>query len=146
MRYLRKVLNITWNNVKDNRITHKLVWEKIKIKSIGMQIAKRRLTFMGEIMRMNEGKVLAKLISVGASKKELVADSILNYVSKIILSVDRGGNFNLWNHTAQDKLTWYILVNNLDYDQNLIMTIGIIISEIIPPLHLPLIIFPLILH
>ena len=74
-------------------------------------------------MRMNEDKIQVRLISTWCNKRRpcgrpnmSLRQSILSNVSKIVPSVDRDSTFNSWDHIAQYKLIWSILLNTLSYD------------------------------
>ena len=70
MRCLRRILKIRWDDVREEKITNKSVWQKFfDIKKIEIQIAKRRLHFVGRIVRMSDDKVPTTLISVWIKKQ-----------------------------------------------------------------------------
>ena len=58
MRYLRRISKIRWVDVREERITNKSVrLNCFDVKNIEIQIAKRRLHFVGRIVRMSDEKV-----------------------------------------------------------------------------------------
>ena len=64
MRCIRRILGISWDNVRDENITNVQVRKRYhNIKNVEIQIAKRRLTFLGKITRMPNNKIFARLLS-----------------------------------------------------------------------------------
>ena len=61
LRCIRRILGISWDNMRDEKIS-KLQVRKIfnNIKNVEIQIAKRRLNFLGKIIRMNNDKIPAR--------------------------------------------------------------------------------------
>ena len=53
-------------------LTYKLGKKFNNIKTVEMQIAKRRLTFLGKIIRMNNDKIPAQLLSAVCQSKSYV--------------------------------------------------------------------------
>ena len=63
-RCVRRILGISWSNVRDENISHVQVRKRFNnIKNFELQIAKRRLTFLGKIIRMPNNKIPARLLS-----------------------------------------------------------------------------------
>ena len=57
-------MKIRWDDVREERITNKSVrLNFFDVKNIKIRIAKRRLHFVGRILRMSDDKVPARLIS-----------------------------------------------------------------------------------
>ena len=80
--------------------------------NIEIQIAKRRLHFVGRIVRRSHNKVPARLISAWIKKTRPIGrpnisidHSILNDIKKNIPTVDDDGDFNSWTHIALEKVT-----------------------------------------
>ena len=64
MRCIRSILGISSDNVRDEKITNVQVRKRFhNIKNIELQITKRRLTFLGKIIRMPNDKIPARLLS-----------------------------------------------------------------------------------
>ena len=80
IRCLRRILGIKWSDVVDNKISNKKVRTSFNnIRKVKSLIAKRRLLFVGKIIRPNT----------------TVRHSILDDIRKIIPSVDKYGSFKL---------------------------------------------------
>ena len=78
MRCLRRILDIMWSDVVDNKISNKNVRTSFNnIRKVESLIAKRRLLFVGKIIRMPCKKRHVRLISAFQYKKELKEDQIL---------------------------------------------------------------------
>ena len=70
MRYLRRILKIRWDNVREQRIRNSHVRKKfLNIETIENIISKRILIFIGEIIRMKCKCVPARLISAFQMEK-----------------------------------------------------------------------------
>ena len=112
LRCIRKKLGISWDNVRDEKISNLQVRKKFNnIKTVEMQIAKRRLTFLGKIIRMNNDNISARLLSaVCQGKRPLGRPNttsrhyMLKEIEKIIPEVDNSGSFSSWAYLAHDKL------------------------------------------
>ena len=88
--------------------------------SIENQVSKRRLHFLGKVIRMPCEKIPARPISAfmkntrtQGKPNNTIRHSFLNDISKIIPNVDQFGSFNTLAHIAHDLIHWFILVNNL---------------------------------
>ena len=58
------IIGISWDNVKEENIFNVQVRKRFNsIKNVELQIAKRRLTFLGKIIRMPNNKTPARLLS-----------------------------------------------------------------------------------
>ena len=93
------------------------------IKSAELQIVKRRLSFLGKIIRIPNDKIPARLLSaVCQGKRPLrrpnttTSNSMLKDIGKIIPEKDNTGSFSSWVDIAHDKLAWSILINNLGFN------------------------------
>ena len=119
-------MKIRLDDVREERITNKSVRLKsFDITNIEIQIAKRRLHFVGRIVRVSDDKVPVRLISAWIKKTRPICrpnlsidHSILNDIRKIISTVDDDGDLDSWAHVALEKLTWSMLVNSLGYNNN----------------------------
>ena len=70
MRCLRRILKIKWCDVLENKITNISIRKSFNnIRTINFQITKRRLTFLGKIIRLPRLKVPSRLISACCSTK-----------------------------------------------------------------------------
>ena len=102
LRSIRRILGISWDNVRDEMISNVQVRKRFNnIKSVELQIAKRRLTFLGKIIRMNNDKIPARLLSVVCQGKRPLGrpntttiHSMLKDVENIIPEVDNTGSFS----------------------------------------------------
>ena len=64
LRCIRRILGISWDNVREENISNVHVRKRFdNIKNVELQIAKRRLTFLGKIIRMSNDKIPARLLS-----------------------------------------------------------------------------------
>ena len=73
LRCLKKILGISWDNVRDKKISNVQGRKRFNnIKNFELQIAKRRLTFLGKIIRMPNNKIPAILLSVVCQGKGLL--------------------------------------------------------------------------
>ena len=116
MRCLRRILGIKWSDVIDNKISNKNVRTSFNnIRRVESLIVKRRLLFVGRIIRMPCKKISARLISAFLYKNRSrgrpntsVRHSILDDISKIIPSVEKYGSFKTWAHIANNELLWSI--------------------------------------
>ena len=71
MRSIRRILRIKWSEVMEDRIRNSKVRRMFyNINTVEIQIAKRRLTFIGRVVRMNKNKVSGRLISAWISGKK----------------------------------------------------------------------------
>ena len=103
LRCIRRVLGISRNNVRDEKIYNVQVRKKFNnIKSVELQIAKRRLTFLGKIIRMNNDKIPARLLSIVCQGKRPLGrlntttrHSMLKDIEKIIPEVNNTGTFQV---------------------------------------------------
>ena len=78
MRCLRRILDIMWSDVVDNKISNKNIRTFFSnVRKVESLIAKRRLLFVGKIIRMPCKKRHVRLISAFQYKKELKEDQIL---------------------------------------------------------------------
>ena len=78
MRCLRRILGIKWSDVVDNKISNKNIRTFFSnVRKVESLIAKRRLLFVGKIIRMPCKKRHVRLISAFQYKKELKEDQIL---------------------------------------------------------------------
>ena len=107
--------------MRDEKISNVLVKKRFNnIKIAELQIAKRRLTFLGKIIRIPNNKIPARLLSAVCQGKRPLGrpntttrHSMLKDIGKIIPEVDNKGSFSSWAYIAHDKLAWSILINNL---------------------------------
>ena len=68
MRCLRRILNIKWSDVIDEKITNVSVRKSFNnIRNIDSLIAKRRLIFLGKIIRLPKSKIPSRLISASCN-------------------------------------------------------------------------------
>ena len=96
LRCIRRILGISWDNMRDENISNQQVRKKFNnIKSVELQIAKRRLTFLGKIIRMTNDKIPARLLSAVCQGKRPLGRpntttrySILKDIKKLIPEVD----------------------------------------------------------
>ena len=124
MRSLRRILKIKWSDVIDEKITNVSVRKNFNnIRNIDSLIAKRRLLFLGKIIRLPRTKIPSRLISAFCPNKRpigrpnyTIRHSMLNSVKKIIPTADKYGSFHTWAHIANNELVWSILVNNIGLD------------------------------
>ena len=72
LRYTRRILGISWDNVKEENISNVHVRKKFNnIKYFEFKIAKRRLTFLGKIIRIPKDEIPARLLSAVCQGKDL---------------------------------------------------------------------------
>ena len=120
-RCIRSILEIKWDEVRELKITNVQIRKKFyNIDSVENQVSKRRLHFLGKVIRMPCKKIPARLISAFMKNirpqgrpNNTIRHSFLNDVSKIIPNVDQFGSFNTWAHVAHNLIHWSFLVNNL---------------------------------
>ena len=118
MRCVRRILKIKWCDVVENKITNISVCNFFNnISTIEYQIVKRRLNFLGKIIRLTSFKIPSGLLSIFYSIKRslgrpkyTVRHSMLNGIKKITPEVDTSDSFNTWAHIANDKPIWSILL------------------------------------
>ena len=119
MRCLRRILDIMWSDVVDNKISNKNVRTSFNnIRKVKSLIAIRRLLFVGKVIRIPCKKIPARHLSAFHYKNDLkgfttVRHSILDDIRKIIPTVDKYGSFKTWAHIANNELLCLMLVNNL---------------------------------
>ena len=119
IRCLRRILDIMWSDVVDNKISNKNVRTSFNnIRKVKSLIAKRRLLFVGKIIRIPCKKIPARHLSAFHYKNDLkgfttIRHSILDDIRKIIPTVDKYGSFKTWAHIANNELLWAILVKYL---------------------------------
>ena len=89
LRYTRRNLGISWDNVRDSNVQVRKRFNNIK--SVELQISKRRLAFLGKIIRITNDKIPARLLSaVYQGKRPLgrpnttTRHSMLKDIEKII--------------------------------------------------------------
>ena len=112
MRCLRRILNIKWSDVIDEKITNVSVRKSFNnIRNIDSLIAKRRLIFLGKIIRLPKSKIPSRLISASCTNPRPVGrpnytirHSMLNNIKKIIPTVDKNESFHTWAHIAKNTL------------------------------------------
>ena len=64
LRSIRRILGISWDNARNEKISNLQVRKRFNnIKNVELQISKRRLTFLGKIIRMNNDKIPVRLLS-----------------------------------------------------------------------------------
>ena len=120
-RCIRSILQIKWDEVREFKITNVQIRKKFhNIDSIENQVSKRRLHFLGKVIRMPCKKIPARLISAFMKNSRpqgrpnnTIRHSFLNDISKIIPNIDQFGSFNTWTHVAHNIIHWSFLVNNL---------------------------------
>ena len=101
MRRIRRILDISWDNVRDKNITNVQVRKRFhNIKNVELEIAKIRLIFLGKIIRMPNNKIPARLLSAVCECKRPIGrpnittrHSMLKDIEKIIPDVDFKGSF-----------------------------------------------------
>ena len=72
MRCLRRTLGVKWSDVVDNKISNKNVRTYFNnTRKVELLIAKRRLLFVGKIIKMPCKKIPARLIPAFHYKKDL---------------------------------------------------------------------------
>ena len=127
MRSIRRILRIKWSDVMEDRIRNSKVRRMFyNINTVEIQIAKRRLTFIGRVVRMNKNKVPGRLIFAWISGKkrpigrpnQSLRISLLNDIKKIIPTVDNLGSFHTWANFAFCDLTWSMLIHRLGTGNN----------------------------
>ena len=70
MRSLRRILKITWSDVMEEKIINISVRKNFNnIRNVDSLIAKRRLLFLGKIIRLPSTKIPSRLISAFCPKK-----------------------------------------------------------------------------
>ena len=79
------------------------------------------MTFLGKLILINNDKIPARLLStVCQGKRPLRIPNtttrhyMLKDIEKIIPEVDNTGSFSSWAYIAHDRLTWSMLINNLE--------------------------------
>ena len=125
MRRIRRILKIKWDDVRELKIKNVQVGEKFKnIDTIENIISKRRIIFIGKIIRMPCKYISARFISVFQRNKRpigrpniTVRHSFINDIEKIVSNVDPSGTFNSWAHIAFDEKRWTNLFKNLESKQ-----------------------------
>ena len=71
MRSIRRILRIKLSDVMEDRIRNSKVRRMFyNINTVEIQMAKRRLTFIGRVVRMNKNKVPSRSISAWISGKK----------------------------------------------------------------------------
>ena len=71
MRSIRRILRIKWSDVMEDRIRNSKVRRMFyNINTVEIQMAKRRLTFIGRVVRMDKNKVPGRLISAWIGGKK----------------------------------------------------------------------------
>ena len=122
MRSIRRILRIKWSEVMEDRIRNSKVRRMFyNINTVEIQMAKRRLAFIGRVVRMDKNKVPGRLISawIGEKKRPIgrpnqsLRISLLNDIKKIIPTVDNFGSFHTWANFAFCDLTWSMLIYRL---------------------------------
>ena len=105
----------------EEKITNRAVLEGFGIKFVSNYITRRRLSLIGGIIRMNEDRVPARLITAFYYTKRPVGKpnnsvwySFISDIKKIIPFIDDQGSLNTLGRIAYDELIWSQLVNNLD--------------------------------
>jgi len=89
----------------DDRIKNSTVRSKFNnIKTIELQIAKRKLSFIGRVVRMGQSEMPGRLLSAWIGKKKTLKLSLLNDIKKIIPSIDQYGIFYTCAHIAYSEL------------------------------------------
>ena len=125
MRCLRRILKIKWDDVREQKIRNSQVRKLfLNIDTLENIISKRRLIFIGKIIRMKCNSVPARLISAFQMEKRplgrpniTVRYSFISDIGKIISNVDPAGSFNNWVRVAFDESRWTELGNNLESAQ-----------------------------
>ena len=123
MRSLR-ILKRTWSDVMEEKIINISVRKNFNnVRNIDSLIAKRRLLFLGKIIRLPSSKISSRLIfafwpntSPLGRPNFTIRHSMLNDIKKIIPTVDKYGSFHTWAQIANNELVWTILVNNIGLD------------------------------
>ena len=124
MRSLRRILQIKWSDVIEDKITNVSVPKNFNnIKNIECLIAKRRLIALGKIIRLSSSKIPSRLISVFYPNTRpqgrpnfTIRYSMLDDIKKTIPTIDKGESFYIWAHIVNNELIWSILINNIDID------------------------------
>ena len=74
MRSIRRILRTKWSEVMEDRVRNSKVRRMFyNINTVEIQMAKRRLTFIGRVVRMDKNKVPGRLISawIGGKKRPI---------------------------------------------------------------------------
>ena len=125
MRCLRRILKIRWDDVRELKIRNSHVRKNFNnIDTIKNIISKRRLIFIGEIIRMTCKGVPVRLIFAFQMERRplgrpniTVQHSFISNIEKIISNVDPVGRFNSWARVSFDETRWAELVNILESKQ-----------------------------
>ena len=63
LRYIRRILGINWDSMREDKISNIQVKKRFNnIKNDELQIARRKLTFLGKIIRISRDKIPARLL------------------------------------------------------------------------------------
>ena len=63
LRYIRRILGINWNSMREDKISNIQLKKRFNnIKNDELQIARRKLTFLGKIIRISRDKIPARLL------------------------------------------------------------------------------------
>jgi len=112
MRCLRRILNIKWSGVIDKKITNISVRKNFNnIRNIESLIAKRRLIFLGKIIRLPKSKIPSRLISASCSNPRPVGRT--NYTIRHSMLNDIKKSFPRSIKMAPSILVWSILIHNI---------------------------------
>ena len=125
IRYIRSILSISWDDLREEKISNLQVRKRFNIsKNVELWIAKRRLTFLGKIIRMSNNNIPTGLLSAACKGKRLLGrpntttrHSTLKDIRKIVPEVDNKGSFSKWANIANNILAWSILIINLGSKQ-----------------------------
>ena len=74
---MRRILRLSWSDVIHNKVrTYNVRLIYNNIKAVNIQIANRRLIFIGRADKIDQNKVLGTLLSVWIRGKDLLEDPI----------------------------------------------------------------------
>ena len=102
LRCIRRILVISRDNVREEKISNVHVRKRFdNIRNVELHIAKRRLTFLGKIIRMSNNNIPTGLLSAACKGKRLLGrpntttrHSTLKDIRKIVPEVDNKGSFS----------------------------------------------------
>ena len=121
-RNVRKILKITITMVIDEKITNQYLRKRFfNIPTIGNQLAKRQLTFIGKVVRNSEDHIPTKLLTAWCDNKRKPGSPLQNNKNNlshnIRLIVTGAGKYGLLT-------TWIYLALNDGYWKHLIKQLG----------------------
>ena len=112
LRCIRKILNIKWNEVMDEKISNKNVLGKFyNLKYTACYLSKRILLFIGRVIRMQNNRAAIRLLSVSIIKIPVVIPinstrhSFISDIKNMIPFINNQGSFKTLAHIANDELS-----------------------------------------